>query len=159
MRFWVPWVMFANSQIRLWQSYLLKIELQSTRHSVNAQSDSAINSSQENKHTLLLFDSLICFIAWKWNFFKTTLGNDCLFSGQQTESRPVNLSPLPQKHALMQCFHCSAKRFQRRPERRFTVAAFPAKVPQTAQPQMSRIDFCLLIQIVSIPWMYQNMSV
>lgn len=40
-------------------------------------------------------DSLICFILWKWNVSKTTQRNDCLFSGQQTESRPVNVSPEP----------------------------------------------------------------
>lgn len=30
-------------------------------------------------------------------------------------------------------------------------ATLAVKVPQTTKPQMSRIDFCLLIQIVSIP--------
>lgn len=30
-------------------------------------------------------------------------------------------------------------------------ATLSVKVPQTTKPQMSRIDFCLLIQIVSIP--------
>lgn len=111
MIFWVPWVRFANSQISPWQSYSLKIELQSTVHSVNAQPVSAINSPQQNKNALLLFESPFCSIVWKWNVSKTTFGKDCLFSGQQTESMPVNLSPLPQKHALMQYFYCSAKRF------------------------------------------------
>lgn len=83
--------MLVNSQINSWQSHALKIELRFLVHSVSLQSVSGINASQELK------EHKICFIVWKWNVSKTTFREDCLFSGQQTESRPVNLSPSPQK--------------------------------------------------------------